>query len=230
MTDGPRRRATDRDPTIPADETLPAQSSTRDYGSISPALKTRDTPSSARNYGEEGTAGRSQKPSNTQRDAAEREAVAVEEQDSSPWRAFWEKYGSVELENKGSVARDHLALERTFLAWLRTSLSFASIGIAITQLFRLNTSLSSHRRDQASLSPKEHLRHLGKPLGATFIGIAIVMLVIGFHRYFEAQHYVIRGKFPASRGSIILVSLIAGALILSSLIVILLTAPTAFES
>jgi hypothetical protein len=56
------------------------------------------------------------------------------------------------------------------------------------------------------------------------------MLFIGFHRYFEAQHYVIRGKFPASRGSILIVSVIAGALILSSLIVILVTAPSAFES
>jgi hypothetical protein len=56
------------------------------------------------------------------------------------------------------------------------------------------------------------------------------MLCIGFHRYFEAQHYVIRGKFPASRGSIIIVSMIAGTLILSSLIVILVTAPAAFES
>ena len=51
------------------------------------------------------------------------------------WARFLSEYGSIELENKGSVARDHLALERTFLAWLRTSLAFASIGIAITQLY-----------------------------------------------------------------------------------------------
>jgi uncharacterized membrane protein YidH (DUF202 family) len=102
----------------------------------------------------------------------------------------------------------------------------------------LNTSISPHPSPHSSNpyhqialdSPQKRLRHLGKPLGATFIGISIVMLLIGFHRYFEAQHYVIRGKFPASRGSIMLVSVIAGALIVSSLVVILVTAPMAFES
>ena len=110
------------------------------------------------------------------------------------------------------------------MAWLRTSLSFASIGIAVTQLFRLNTSLS----DDASPAER-HLRHVGKPLGATFIGISIVMLLIGFHRYFESQHYIIRGRFPASRGSIVLVSLIAGSLIVASLVVVLAIAPKLFE-
>jgi uncharacterized membrane protein YidH (DUF202 family) len=97
------------------------------------------------------------------------------------------------------------------------------------------------------------MRHVGKPLGATFLGIcksfypshvqdvktvsmganpispAILILLLGFHRYFESQHFIIRGKFPASRGSIVLVSLVTFALIVASLVVVVAVAPTAFE-
>ncbi|KAF7952801.1 hypothetical protein EAE96_006027 [Botrytis aclada] len=142
------------------------------------------------------------------------------------WKRMMDEYGSIELENKGSVARDHLALERTFLAWLRTSLAFASIGIAITQLFRLNTSTST---TPAPSEPKSSLRHLGKPLGATFVGISILMLSVGFHRYFEGQFYIIRGKFPASRGSIALVAMVTGALMVTSLVVVVVGNRGGFE-
>ncbi|KAK4190558.1 hypothetical protein QBC35DRAFT_74378 [Podospora australis] len=136
------------------------------------------------------------------------------EQEEGRWKKTLRYFKSIELENKGSVARDHLALERTFLAWLRTSLAFASIGIAITQLFRLNTSLADDEHQSNTL------RHLGKPLGATFLAISILILFLGYNRYLESQEWVIKGKFPASRGTILLVTFIAFAVTVASLIVV----------
>ncbi|KAI4229279.1 MAG: hypothetical protein L6R36_001027 [Xanthoria steineri] len=159
-----------------------------------------------------------------------RQSAAAEAEESQGWwKDLMEKYGTVELENKGSVARDHLALERTFLAWLRTSLAFASIGIAITQLFRLNTTISEREGLEPDLGGSYRLRQVGKPLGATFMGIAILILIVGGRRYFESQYWIIRGKFPASRGSIFLVTLIAGALVIASLVIVCTVDPSIFE-
>jgi uncharacterized membrane protein YidH (DUF202 family) len=81
-------------------------------------------------------------------------------------------------------------------------------------------------------SPQDtsRLRNVGKPLGSTFIGVAILVLIIGFHRYFESQYWIIRGKFPASRGSVALTAFVAIALIIAAFAVILAVSPNSYES
>ncbi|KAI0970394.1 hypothetical protein F4678DRAFT_436677 [Xylaria arbuscula] len=160
-----------------------------------------------------------QPSSRSEANISSRDTDAIPESEKKHW--FWDKFDgfwSIELENKGSVARDHLAVERTFLAWMRTSLAFASIGIAITQLFRLNASLTDERTNQ-------HFRRLGKPLGLTFIGVSILVLLLGYQRFYQPQQWLMKGKFPASRGPIILVSFVSLALMLSSLVVVIIVQP-----
>lgn len=111
---------------------------------------------------------------------------------------FYKHVRSVRLQNTGSVARDHLANERTYLAWLRTSLAFASIGVALTQFFRLNLNDSDGYEEETGT-----LR-LSTALGSLFVATGLVVIIIGLIRYFSTQHFLQLGKFPASKGLILI--------------------------
>ncbi|KAI9339710.1 hypothetical protein BD770DRAFT_330959 [Pilaira anomala] len=107
---------------------------------------------------------------------------------------------SLYLENNAAVARDHLANERTYLAWVRTSLSTISIGVAITQLFRLDKNVFEDPKKA------EELATMGRPLGLTFVVIGMAYLIFAIIRYFHSQTAMTKGYFPASRGIVILSS------------------------
>lgn len=47
------------------------------------------------------------------------------------------------IENEGSTARDHLANERTFLAWVRTALGLMGLGVLFERLVVERPSLPS---------------------------------------------------------------------------------------
>lgn len=86
----------------------------------------------------------------------------------------------------GGDPRDYLALERTFLSWMRTSIALASSGVVIAQLFILK-----------GVNPTT-----GKALGAALAFSAILTSLLGCLRYFRLQKQLIIGK--ADTGSLLL--------------------------
>ncbi|KAG6830542.1 hypothetical protein H0H87_007741 [Tephrocybe sp. NHM501043] len=120
------------------------------------------------------------------------------------------------LENTGSVARDHLASERTFLAYVRTSLSIASAAVALAQILSI---AQYHRDSDEDAGPTHYGRRVeawARPLGATAILIALMILIIGVARYFAIQNALVGGRFPVARVGIALMSTLFGALIIAT--------------
>lgn len=126
----PRKRTSEWEPASPTSPRTAAvneaspiishgHSTAKDYKSISPSIPAQRKPSDSPAPGsttdahQNGTTAESQ-IAGDRRQSAEREAAAEERRDQGRWRQFWDKYGSIELENKGSVARDHLALGMFF--------------------------------------------------------------------------------------------------------------------
>jgi len=123
---------------------------------------------------------------------------------------------SLILENSGSVARDHLASERTFLAYVRTSLAIASTGVALVQLFTISASTTgSQPLSSAMLSRQKRIQVFARPLGATTVILGLFVLLLGLARYFMIQTALTKGKFPVARVSMAFISVILSILVVA---------------
>lgn len=70
---------------------------------------------------------------------------------------------------------------------------------------------------------------MGKPLGATFLGISVLTLLLGYRRYVNGQEWIIKGKFPASRGTVIILVAMSFAIMVLSLVVVIVIHPSEEE-
>jgi len=98
------------------------------------------------------------------------------------------------LRNTGSLARDLLASERTFLAWTRTGLGFIALGVALEKVEAF-----------AALAPSLlQLQNSNTKLAAgTLVASGSLCVAHGTNRYFQTMKDLEKGVFRPNKVGVI---------------------------
>lgn len=104
--------------------------------------------------------------------------------------------------------RDHLANERTYLAWIRTAVALMGFGIVIVRLRHLDPTGNGH----------------GWELGLLFAVVGLLMVALSTLHYFKLLRAIERDTYTPE-GRWILILSIAVALIGAGVVYVLLTSP-----
>lgn len=103
-------------------------------------------------------------------------------------------------------ATEHLANERTFLAWVRTSIAVMSLGFVVAKFGLWLRELG------AKLSMPAHGSGLSAPLGAAMIGFGGLLALLAAWRFHVVNRQIDQGRVKVDRGLVVLISVTIGAL------------------
>ncbi|OAP56088.1 hypothetical protein AYL99_09267 [Fonsecaea erecta] len=110
------------------------------------------------------------------------------------------------------AARDHLANERVFLGYIRTSSALANFAITILQLYRLK---------HDPVPPGELSDYnLGIPLAVVTLVIGFAITLVGAWRFFACQSAMAQRKQIVTSGWVVLVFMPVVALLLLALLIL----------
>ena len=93
------------------------------------------------------------------------------------------------IDNTGSTARDHLANERTFLAWTRTGLGLTALGVALAQFIDSEGSIAT----------------VG---GILMVLAGISAMAYGTLRYHEVRRGLMQGRYPVAKWEVLVMAAI----------------------
>jgi len=107
----------------------------------------------------------------------------------SPFRRlkkFWCTHVVLTVSQRQTL--DHGALERTFLAYIRTSLAFSFLGVLVAQILTLQVKLNPEAK------AKFGFHNVGIPLSCVCHGFAMLIPIMGAYRFWRQQSALTRGK------------------------------------
>jgi putative membrane protein len=105
-------------------------------------------------------------------------------------------------------ATEHLANERTFLAWVRTSVSIMSLGFVVAKFGLWLRELGSHLSPQVSA----HGPGLSGPIGMGMIAFGGALALLAGWRFRVVNRQIDRGQVSIDRGLVGLIALAMAAL------------------
>jgi putative membrane protein len=119
-------------------------------------------------------------------------------------------------------ATEHLANERTFLAWVRTSLAIMSLGFVVAKFGLWLRELAGG----LPLRTPVHGSGLSAPFGTAMIGFGGLLAILAGVRFHLVTRQIERGKVKVDRGLVQLVTLAIAALALAMMVYITVSTAT----
>ena len=117
-------------------------------------------------------------------------------------------------------ATEYLANERTFLAWIRTSVAVMSLGFVLARFSVWLRELSTQRQPQVPV----HRGGISLPIGVAMMILGSAPTILAARRYHVVNRDIEHGKVSADRGLVILVTVMVTLLSAGKIAFALLTA------
>lgn len=95
-----------------------------------------------------------------------------------------------------ATARDHLANERTYLAWVRTGIALVGFGILIA---KLRYAAAEEGASAPIMVTDDGIIRRSALLGAGFAVLGIACLILGVFRYAAGERAILRGETLSPR-------------------------------